>query len=177
MSAAASRAGEPNRTIASALVIDYQCKHAAPALSSILTGATGTLMQMDSSQTLAERVQFVLDQSAMTPAFVASKIGCSREAIQQWLSGSTSNIKNELLFAFADLTGYEARWIATGQGPRKSEYRRDSRFPQVLATMEKLPPDAYATWIKIGDTLSEQGTGSPEPKTEPTGHGRARKTG
>ncbi len=65
---------------------------------------------------LSERVAHAIKVSGHTPSSVARAIGCTPAAVLQWISGSTKNIKNEYLFALADATGFEPRWIATGQG-------------------------------------------------------------
>lgn len=66
-----------------------------------------------------ERVRFIFDKLGLEKSFVAKNIGCEPQAIFQWISRPDTNIKNPLLFKFADLTGYEARWIAVGEGPRE----------------------------------------------------------
>lgn len=97
-------------------------------------------MSLDS---LGERVAYVLDQSGHSPSSAARIIGCERAAISQWIHGPTENIKNAFLFALADLTGFEARWIATGKGPKRplDKYSVDN-IQQVVAAMEKMPPYA-----------------------------------
>ena len=69
---------------------------------------------------LSERVAHAIKVSGHTPSSVARAIGCTPAAVLQWISGSTKNIKNEYLFALADATGFEPRWIATGQGRERS---------------------------------------------------------
>lgn len=74
------------------------------------------------------RIKFALDKSGHTPTTAAKKIGCKPQAISQWISKPDTNIKNNLLFEFADLTGFEARWIATGEGPQHSVGLTDGVF-------------------------------------------------
>lgn len=87
------------------------------------------------------RVEFALDQSGFTPTSAAKAIGCKPQAISQWVSRPETNIKNHLLFKFADLTGFEARWIATGVGPqRKAEvgegiYVTDPKISRIAQTL------------------------------------------
>ena len=69
---------------------------------------------------LSERVRYAIEQSGHTPSSVARVIGCTPAAVLQWISGDTKNIKNDLLFALADATKFEARWIGTGNGPQQS---------------------------------------------------------
>ena len=71
--------------------------------------------------TRGERIAYAIEQSGQTPAGVARIIGCSSAAIYQWINGITKDVKNDLLFALADATGFEARWIGTGKGPERPD--------------------------------------------------------
>lgn len=44
--------------------------------------------------------------------------GVSPTAITYWERGDTKNLRNEHLFALEKCTGYSARWIVTGKGPK-----------------------------------------------------------
>jgi len=105
---------------------------------------------------LSERVKYAIEHAPgnLTPTSVAVKIGCSREAILQWISGETKNIKNEYLFAFADLTGFEARWIATGEGPE----RTDAHVAAVLKAMQDMPEYRRADLAKISSAMAAPDT-------------------
>ena len=114
---------------------------------------------------MGERVEYVLAEKGLTPSSAAPLIGCSREAISQWIDGSTKNIKNEYLFALADATGYEARWIATGQGERKSPKPiYDAKIQAVVCAMEKMPEYRKDDLVKISSTLA-QPDGEDGPKS------------
>ncbi len=90
-------------------------------------------MKPQDLKTTGERVSYALETAGLTPAAAAKQLKCSREAIQQWISGKTKNIKNELLFSFSDLTHFEARWIATGKGPVRTVPRPIDEEEQTLA--------------------------------------------
>lgn len=107
-------------------------------------------MKQQELKTKGERVAHALDAAGLTPAAAAKQIGCSREAIQQWISGRTKNIKNELLFSFSDLTRFEARWLATGKGPMRTAPRPLDEDEQTLAlTFRSLDERGRATVLGI----------------------------
>ena len=74
-------------------------------------------------KTMPERIAHAIEtyetEHKAGAAAIAHKIECSPSAISQWVSGLTKNIKNDLLFKFADETRFEARWLATGDGPMR----------------------------------------------------------
>lgn len=79
--------------------------------------------------TRAERIAEAIASTDLNDAEVARRIGCKSQAVSQWKSGTTKDLKNDHLFALADLTGFEARWIATGEGPkRKAETADEARL-------------------------------------------------
>lgn len=104
--------------------------------------------------TLGQRVKHAVDESGLTGEQIGVRIGCSREAISQWINGPTKNIKNELLFAFADVTGFRARWIATGEGPQRGcDEPAIEAIRRVVRVMEKLPSPYQALAVKLVEQL------------------------
>jgi len=83
---------------------------------------------------LNERVEAAIKASGKTATDIAAEIGCKPAAIYQWLNGDTKNIRNELLFKFADKTGFNARWIATGEGEMRAA---DYLPPDETALLQK----------------------------------------
>lgn len=77
--------------------------------------------RLPTMNTLSERVVYILNHTDLSPSEIARRIGCKPQSISQWKNGNTANLKNDLLFAFSDVTGFEARWIATGRGPQRME--------------------------------------------------------
>ena len=70
--------------------------------------------------TLGERVARAINESDVTVKDVAEACGLSVQAIYAWRRGDVKDLRNENLFALADITGFEARWIGTGTGPDKT---------------------------------------------------------
>ena len=105
--------------------------------------------------TLADRVIKAIEASGHNASSIARQIGCSPEAVLQWMSGSTKNIKNEFLFALADITKFNARWLATGDGPEIDSYAMNRHIQHVVAVMEKMPDVVQAEAVKEVDSLAE----------------------
>jgi hypothetical protein len=85
------------------------CKHTSRLCASILLRPVVSILSMidEKDYDLAqrgERVRFIFDKLGLEKSFVAKNIGCEPQAIFQWISRPDTNIKNPLLFKFADLT-------------------------------------------------------------------------
>lgn len=105
-------------------------------------------------ETLGERVKHAVVESGLSAEQIGARIGCSREAISQWINGPTKNIKNELLFAFCDVTGFRARWIATGEGPERGyEETAIEAIRRMVRVMEKLPAPYQELAVKLVEQL------------------------
>lgn len=112
-------------------------KHACSWASSMPSASARRIFRMqhtDLSQR-SERVAYAIKASGLNAATAAKRIGVSRSTVSQWCSGSTKDIKNDYLFALEDVTGFSARWIATGQGPQRSVRG------QVARLLEEAPPE------------------------------------
>lgn len=94
------------------------------------------LIACKAMSTLSERVTRAIRESGHSATSAAKAIGCTPEAVLQWMNGPTKNLKGEFLFALADLTGFEARWIATGEKPEKTA-SQDKRKASLLAYFEQ----------------------------------------
>lgn len=68
--------------------------------------------------TIGERIQEAMDAAALDQPALARRIGVSKQAVSAMISGSTKDPTAENVFRIAEATGYEARWIVTGKGPR-----------------------------------------------------------
>ena len=109
---------------------------------------------MTTEHDLAEkngRIAYVIEHSGHNPASMAKLLGCKPSAIYQWLSGSTKNIKEDLLWRLADITGFEARWISQGSGPRRVPIEI-KHADSVLMAME---PEARYKAVRLIDTFAE----------------------
>lgn len=90
-------------------------------------------------ETQAERITKAIEGAGLNASTAARKLGLSPEAVLQWMSGTTKNIRPANLFLLADVTGYEARWIATGEGPAIRAYSTNPHIAHVVEVMEKMP--------------------------------------
>lgn len=102
--------------------------------------------------TLHERVARAIKESGHNPSSVAREIGVSAEAVLQWVNGPTKNLRNDNLFALADVTGFSARWIGTGEGPQVECYS-SAAIKHVVQVMENLPADEQAKLSRMADAF------------------------
>lgn len=95
------------------------------SVSSILISGRGSVFSMT---TLAERIAEAIKHSGKRPSQIARECRVTPAAVSLWLDGSTQNLRMEYLFALEDATGYSARWIGIGQGPkiRNGDPRKDA---------------------------------------------------
>lgn len=49
---------------------------------------------------------------------LARLVGVTKQAVSHWETGRTKDIRNATFAKIAEVTGYSARWLATGKGPR-----------------------------------------------------------
>lgn len=96
-------------------------------------------------ETVTERINLIFqemqdEKRAKTQADFGRLLGVTRSAVNQWLSGATK-ITAENVFLIEDKTGYCARWIATGDGPKRTHeaapthptvYRRKIQEPPLV---------------------------------------------
>lgn len=68
---------------------------------------------------LADRIAKALTDSEVDVQRVAADCDISVQAVYAWRRGEVKNLRMENLFKVADLTGFNPRWIATGDGPEK----------------------------------------------------------
>lgn len=69
--------------------------------------------------TLGERVAHAINKSECDINEVARACGVSVQAVYAWQRGEVKNLRGNNLFGLADTTGFNPRWIATGQGHEK----------------------------------------------------------
>lgn len=112
-------------------------KHACPVTSSMHHSIRRTIERMKQTQfsDRGARIDYAIRSSGHTAASVAKLIAVSRSAVSQWIAGTTKDIKNDHLFALEDITGFSARWIATGQGPQRTARN------QAAQLLDEAPPE------------------------------------
>lgn len=69
--------------------------------------------------TLGERVARAINTAECEVSAVSEACGISVQAVYAWKRGEVKNLQGNNLFALADLTKFNARWIATGKGPER----------------------------------------------------------
>lgn len=100
------------------------------------------------------RIKEARESAKLSKSELARAMGLSRASISAWETGQVKNLKNEHLFNLSRITGFSARWIATGKGPKE----RDAGVTKV----------AYLT--NSGHIGSESVTKSDKNELEFTGH-------
>lgn len=65
--------------------------------------------------TLADRLAFAFSYAGLTKADIARACGVTPQAVSGWTK--TGRISKEQIFPLADLTGFRAEWMTTGEGP------------------------------------------------------------
>lgn len=131
-------------------------KHALLDMQTMFVKRACRLVRMD---TLQKRIQFAITASGKNIADVAQACGVSAQAAYAWVRGDIKNLRNEHLFALADLTGFEAKWIATGNGPDRPPYGKREKVNEVLRVMEQMPDyliDKIAEDVKSLQRLADQ---------------------
>jgi transcriptional regulator with XRE-family HTH domain len=120
---------------------------------------------MNRDMSRGERIAYAIRESGNSPAAMSRLIGCTSAAIYQWIKGETKDIKNEFLFGLADATGFEARWIAIGEGPQRLDVNEAQR--RLLALFSKLDERGQATVLRAAQEQCEyvidRPIGGPKP--------------
>jgi len=68
-----------------------------------------------------ERIAKAISVSGLKKGEVASACGVANSAITQWITGESKSLKPENLYALAKATGFNAMWIAIGEGPERPD--------------------------------------------------------
>ena len=111
--------------------------------------------------TPAERVAYAIENSGKTMEHLAAEMGCTHATLSQWKTGATNvlNAKAQVLQAFADRTGVEARWILHGTGPAVSRYllpEEMQRVSEALKVMERTHPQQVETIVRMVEAAAHR---------------------
>lgn len=76
----------------------------------------------------------------------AKAIGVKKATVSHWETGRTKDIKNAHFEKIVELTMYNAKWLATGEGPRtrKEGGRGSLEDEELLDKIKRLPPGQRA---------------------------------
>ena len=103
--------------------------------------------------TLSERIKEAIESSGVSVADVATACGITPQAVYDWMSGNTKELMGENLVELAEITGFDARWIAKDSGPKKRVYARTAQQAHVLQVMQAMNSYEAALLVKITDTI------------------------
>lgn len=103
---------------------------------------------------LADRILEILLEDPRSDAALARAVGVTRATINDWKQGRTKNLRNENLFALADATGYAARWIATGAGPKRVE-RKAPDVEIIENALARMNPDVRQSFVDMAQRVAE----------------------
>ena len=98
--------------------------------------------------TLAARLRWALDRSNLNGSEVADRVGVTKSAVSQWLTGDSGNIKLETFFAVAHVLGINAEWLATGRASPVPAYASEHAIALALE-IDRLAPEIKAAVLTL----------------------------
>lgn len=105
-----------------------------------------TLLFMD----LGQRISYAMKESGIDVRTAAKACDTSVQAIYSWMRGEVKDLRNSNLFTLADLTGFEARWIGTGEGAQKST-QGDKRISALVEIYQAADERGKATIFRVAE--------------------------
>lgn len=96
------------------------------------------MLNTDTAKTLGQRIKLARQSADMSQADLARSVGVTRGAVTHWEKDSIGNLKNEHLYAVADATRVNPRWLATGKGSMRP---LDNLPPSLIAKLQMLSDD------------------------------------
>lgn len=130
------------------------------AMSTIIEFANCNVSTMLLHERIAEAIQSAQDRGHSIRK-IADDCGITRQSIYQWKDGSTAMIDGSNLVTLSDLSGYHARWIIKGTGPKKF----DDDPPLTLATPQQLTAELMRR-LAPGVPVLENGAINSNPKAK-----------
>ena len=103
--------------------------------------------------TLSERIKEAIETSGVSVVAVAAACKISPQAVYGWMKGETKELMGENLVELAEITGFEARWIAKEIGPKHRVYARTPEQAHVLNAMTTMAPYEVTILRKIVDSV------------------------
>lgn len=92
--------------------------------------------------TVAERINYALQQSGVTKADIARACDVTPQAVTGWTK--TGRISKEAMYIVAEKTGFNAEWLATGRGP---ERKLDENVQPTIFPAFRYP---IVSWVAAG---------------------------
>ncbi|PRB80512.1 XRE family transcriptional regulator [Pseudomonas sp. MYb185] len=118
--------------------------------------------------TITDRIEQLLKSRGVQPRKVRSALaktcGISHQAVSQWFTGETGNIKNENLTAIAAEYESTVDWLLTGKGEmHRSKAEKDSESNVIAANFSKARARPGEIDIPHYDVRAAMGTGQVLP--------------
>ena len=95
-----------------------------------------------------ERIAKAIAASGKRKSEIALACGVSASAVTQWVSGESKSMKPENIYALAKATGFQAKWLAIGEGPEKELAGESNVQPVAQPTLMYRYP--LISWVAAG---------------------------
>lgn len=102
---------------------------------------------------LSDRINEAMKAAQVDIADVARACGISYQAAKKWTTGETRRIEADHMLKFSDLTGFDIRWLVTGEGDRVRIYARSRAQAHTLEVMQSMRPEDEYRVPEIADLL------------------------
>lgn len=90
----------------------------------------------------------IADRRYASDAEVARKIGMTRSALSQLITGSSKSMKPEHLLRAAVALGVRTEWLVFGQEPM-SNYKYRKEETELIEYFRRLPAEKHATALAV----------------------------
>jgi transcriptional regulator with XRE-family HTH domain len=87
---------------------------------------------------LSDRLRLALEQSGLSQAELARRIGVTPGAVSLWLSGETKALKASNAVLLAKHLGVSPEWLATGRGPMRPDASAPMEPGEELVPIERV---------------------------------------
>lgn len=97
------------------------------------------------ANTITDRIREAFNESEFGGALgqgqaaLARRVGVSKQTVGDWLVGRSVNIRPDNLFDLADVLRVEARWLATGKGPKRLPAQPSRSYLDAALKLEHMP--------------------------------------
>jgi transcriptional regulator with XRE-family HTH domain len=108
-------------------------------------------------QSQSQRIAYAIKESNLKQADLVRATGATRSAVSQWINGQIIKIGAEHIFAIADATHFNARWLATGEGEERPS--GDTRINALLDLYGQLDERGRQAVLRVAESESSYTTG------------------
>lgn len=116
-------------------------------------------------KTWNERLAWILTTRGVRKSELAKACGVSRSSVQEWVDGTTGDLKLDNLFSACDLLKIRPRWLALGQGG-VDDNSPSPRLQELIAVLEDVPEERLHLVEEFAAALANAPKGKePRPRT------------